>query len=121
MTALLPPVNATAKHRLQSAAAAVTARYPSHERPLAAPPPGSGLRPVLGTYGFPVLGHILSTLADPLQFARDRYQRYGPVWWAGGVGFRVVSLMGPEALETAWINKDKPRSTDELAGHGVSE
>ncbi|MFA5710384.1 cytochrome P450 [Mycolicibacterium sp.] len=111
MTALLPPVNATAKHRLQSAAAAVTARYPSHERPLATPPPGSGLRPVLGTYGFPVLGHILSTLADPLQFARERYRRYGPVWWAGGVGFRVVSLMGPDALETAWINKDKAFSS----------
>ena len=31
--------------------------------------------------------------------------------WAGGVGFRIVALMGPEALETAWINKDKALSS----------
>lgn len=31
--------------------------------------------------------------------------------WAGGVGFRVVTLLGPEALETAWINTDKALSS----------
>ena len=57
------------------------------------------------------LGHILSSTAEPLDFARRRYARYGPVSWAGGVGFRIVALMGPEALETAWINKDKALSS----------
>lgn len=99
------------KHRLQSAGAAVTSRFPSAERPLAVPPAGSNLQPVMGNYGFPFLGHILSSLVDPLDFARRRYDRYGPVSWAGGVGFRVVALMGPEALEAAWIKKDKAFSS----------
>ena len=103
-TCLASPSN---KHRLQAFGAAVTSRFPSGERPLATPPPGSNLKPVMGNYGFPFLGHVLSSLADPLAFARDRYERYGPVSWAGGVGFRVVGLMGPEALETAWVNRDK--------------
>lgn len=101
-----------AKTRLQSVAATVTSSYPSPERALAQPPAGSGLKPVLGNYGFPLLGHIVSTLVDPLAFARERYARYGPVWWAGGVGFRVVSLMGPEALQTVWINRDKAFSSE---------
>jgi cytochrome P450 len=103
-TRLTSPAN---KHRLQAIGAAVTSRFPSPEAPLATPPPDSSLKPVMGNYGFPVIGHILSSLVDPLDFARSRYERYGPVWWAGGAGFRVVALMGPEALETAWINKDK--------------
>ncbi|OBK16362.1 cytochrome P450 [Mycobacterium asiaticum] len=101
---LATPVN---KHRLQTLAAAVSSKFPSAEGPLAAPPPGSNLKPVRGDYGFPFIGHIFSSLAEPLDFARRRYERYGPVSWAGGVGFRVVALLGPEALETAWINKDK--------------
>ncbi|MBJ7465768.1 MAG: cytochrome P450 [Mycolicibacterium sp.] len=102
---------AAAKVRLQYAAAGVTSRFPSREQALARPPAGSGLRPVMGDYGFPVIGHIMSSLVDPLDFARARYGRYGPVSWAGGVGFRIVTLMGPDALETVWINKDKAFSS----------
>ncbi|WP_199256681.1 cytochrome P450 [Mycolicibacterium mengxianglii] len=100
-----------AKLRVQAAAASLTSRYPSRARVLAEPPPGSNLRPVMGNYGFPFLGHIMSTLVDPLAFARERYAQYGAVSWAGGVGFRVVALMGPEALESAWLNKDKALSS----------
>lgn len=108
MTTLASRLSSPAnRHRLQTVGAALTSRFPSSARPLSAPPPGSNLKPVMGNYGFPVLGHILSTLADPLEFARRRYEQYGPVSWAGGVGFRVVGLMGPDALETAWVNRDK--------------
>ena len=109
MIALSDPMQA--KVRMQSLAAGVTARYPSRERPLAHPPAGSDLAPVMGDYGFPLIGHLLSSIVEPLDFARRRYARFGPVSWAGGVGFRIVSLMGPEALETAWINKDKAFSS----------
>ena len=105
------PAAAVAKTRLQTAAASMTSRYPSRDHPLAKPPKGSGLKPVMGNYGFPVIGHIMSSLVDPLDFARGRYDRYGPVSWAGGVGFRIVQLMGPDALEAAWINKDKAFSS----------
>lgn len=108
MTALTTQLTSPANtHRLQAVGAALTSRFPSREEPLATPPPGSNLKPVMGNYGFPYLGHTLSALAEPLDFARRRYDRYGPVSWAGGVGFRVVALMGPDALETAWINRDK--------------
>lgn len=108
--ALSDPVTA-ARLRVQSAAAAVTSRYPSRVHALARPPAGSGLKPVMGNYGFPILGHIMSSIVEPLEFARDRYDRYGAVSWAGGIGFRIVQLMGPEALETVWINKDKAFSS----------
>ncbi|MCT7661355.1 cytochrome P450 [Mycobacterium deserti] len=110
--ALAPPTSlAEARHRAQALGAAVTSRFPSNDRPLALPPADSRLAPVMGNYGVPYLGHVLSSIADPLEFARDRYARYGPVSWAGGVGYRVVTLMGPEALETAWVNKDKALSS----------
>ena len=99
-------------HRLHTVGAAVTSRFPSGDRALAAPPPGSNLKPVMGNYGFPVLGHVFSSLADPLDFARRRYDRFGPVSWAGGVGFRVVTLMGPDALEAAWVNRSKVFSSE---------
>lgn len=102
---------AAAKGRLQWAAASFTSRYASRDRPLASPPSSSHLRPVMGNYGFPFLGHLMSSLVDPLEFARSRYRRYGAVSWAGGVGFRIVTLLGPEALETVWINKDKAFSS----------
>lgn len=104
-------MNPAAKRRLQAAAAGVTSRYPTRVRPLAPPPAGSGLAPVLGDYGFPFLGHVMSSMVEPLDFARRRYERYGPVSWVGGVGFRVVQLMGPDALETAWVNRDKAFSS----------
>jgi cytochrome P450 len=111
-TAVATEAAAAARVRLQYAAAAVTSRFPSREQVLASPPAGSGLQPVRGNFGFPLIGHIMSSLADPLDFARARYARYGPVSWAGGVGFRIVTLMGPEALATAWINKDKAFSSE---------
>jgi len=111
MTMLAADAAADAKVRFQTAVAGLTARYPSREHALATPPPDSGLKPVIGNYGFPVIGHVMSTLVEPLAFARERYERYGPVSWAGGVGFRVALLLGPEALETVWINKDKAFSS----------
>ena len=103
---------AEAKHLLQSAAASLTSRFPSPARPLADPPVGSGLKPVMGNYGAPVLGHVLSAMTQPLDFARSRYDKYGPVSWAGGVGFKVVTLLGPDALERVWINRDKVFSSE---------
>jgi cytochrome P450 len=112
MNSLLSAVAAPAtKHRLHALGAALTSQFPSKEQALAEPPPGSNLQPVMGNYGFPVIGHVFSSLAEPLDFSRRRYERYGPVSWAGGVGFRVVTLMGPDALEAAWINKDKAFSS----------
>jgi cytochrome P450 len=93
--------------RVQSTAGAVTARIPSPVRPLASPPAGSGLQPVLGDYGPPVLGHTLDSLSDLLAFSRRRYARYGPLSWGGLVGTRAVMAVGPDALEAVAVNRDK--------------
>ncbi|WP_084523590.1 cytochrome P450 [Nocardia inohanensis] len=90
---------------IQTRAAGVLERYPSPSRPLAAPPPGSGLRPVMGDFGPPGIGHILGSLADPIGFPRRRLARYGPVHWMGGFGRPIVGVMGPAAVEDVLLDR----------------
>lgn len=99
------------KRQIQTVGANVMELFPSADQPLAKPPRGSSLKPVMGNYGFPFLGHMMAALVDPLSFAREQYERYGPVSWAGGVGFKVVAALGPEAMEEVWLNKDKAFSS----------
>ncbi|WP_243770115.1 cytochrome P450 [Amycolatopsis acidicola] len=80
-------------------------RYPVRE--LASPPPGSGLKPVLGDAGAPLLGHSLDSMRFGVDFALHRYETYGPVSWMGSLGTKIVVLAGPEATQIALVNKDK--------------
>jgi cytochrome P450 len=94
-------------HRVQAATASLARHVPSPSTALAEPPPGSGLAPVMGDYGTPVLGRSLEIAADVLAFSRERYERYGPVSWVGAFGLRTVSVFGPEAIGQVLVNKDK--------------
>ena len=47
--------------------------------------------------GLPWLGETIAWVRDPLQFARDRYARYGQVWRTHLMGRPCVVLLGPEA------------------------
>ncbi|MFE3757779.1 cytochrome P450 [Nocardia tengchongensis] len=96
---------AVVNHRIQGRAAGLLGRYPSVPQPLATPPPGSGLKPVMGDYGAPGIGHLLSTLADPLNFSRDRMRRYGPVQWMGVFGRQVVGVVSPAATEEVLLDR----------------
>ncbi|NGN62582.1 cytochrome P450 [Streptomyces sp. A7024] len=89
------------------AASAVTSRLPVRSRPLALPPPGSGLKPVPGDHGPPLVGHTFSLQVDSLRFSRRRYERYGPVAWSGVLGTRMVGVVGPEAIQTVAANRDR--------------
>lgn len=80
-------------------------RWPTSD--LAAPPPGSGLRPVPGDGGLPFLGHALESMRLGPRFARARYEQYGPVQWSGMFGFRIVGVAGPDATQVVLTNKDK--------------
>ncbi|MBA4855088.1 cytochrome P450 [Nocardia farcinica] len=91
----------------QRAGLQVVKRYPTRIRPLAEPPPGSGLKPVLGDFGPPGIGYTLHTLADPMGFSRERFERLGPVSWLGVLGRPVVSVAGPEAFEEVLLDRDK--------------
>lgn len=74
---------------------------------LAQPPAGSDLHPVRGDYGAPLVGHLLDYIRFGTDFARERYDRYGPVQWMGAFGTRLVTVAGPEATQLVLTNKDK--------------
>src|SRR5437867_9762778 len=92
--------------RARSVAAQLTDLYPATARPLAEPPPGSGLRPVMGDAGPPIVGRSFSAFADPLGSARRRYAQFGPVSWSTVVGTRVVTVVGPDGIGEVLTNRD---------------
>ncbi len=75
--------------------------------PLATPPAGSGLKPVLGDFGLPFIGHTLAHMRHPVDFALARYRRLGPVSWGGMLGRRVAAAAGPDATQVVLVNKDR--------------
>ncbi|MEV4257093.1 cytochrome P450 [Spirillospora sp. NPDC049652] len=76
-------------------------------RVLAAPPPGSGLKPVVGDPGLPLVGNTLRVMRRPFEVSRERYDLFGPVSWSWLLGQRTVTVQGPEAAETVLVNRDK--------------
>ncbi|RZS34405.1 cytochrome P450 [Herbihabitans rhizosphaerae] len=76
-------------------------------RVLADPPPGSGLRPVVGDVGLPFLGHSLEMLRIGLPYVHSRHQEYGEVTWSRGFGANTVSAIGGDAVQEVLANKDK--------------
>lgn len=70
-------------------------------------PAPSGLEPVMGNYGMPLLGYGPAYIRDPLSLWNARYAEYGPVSWNGAFGRRAVLLLGPDACSVALINSDK--------------
>ncbi|MEV5568752.1 cytochrome P450 [Spirillospora sp. NPDC052269] len=76
-------------------------------RVLAAPPPGSDLKPVVGAPGIPLVGSTLQAMRRPVELSRERYERFGPVSWSWLLGQRTVTVQGPEAAEAVLVNRDK--------------
>jgi cytochrome P450 len=99
--------------RATGAAATLGQRFPSPTGVLAEPPPGSGLKPIRGEYGPPLVGHTFSLLGDPIPFARRRYERFGPVSWFGAFGTRMVSVNGPDAIGEVLTNSERAFSNRE--------
>lgn len=75
--------------------------------PLAEPPPGSGLEPVMGEPGLPLLGKTLSFLRRGPALSLEQYAKFGPVSWTSSFGMRIVTLIGPEACQVALVNRNK--------------
>ena len=101
-------MNTPVKLRARGVAATLVGRVPSGAvRPFAVPPAGSGLEPVMGDPGVPVVGHTLEFLHDGLRHARDYYERLGTVFWVNTVGGRWVQVLGPSGLETVLTNRDR--------------
>jgi cytochrome P450 len=93
--------------RVRGAAASVLGRMPTPaSRPLAAPPPGSGLRPVMGEPGLPFFGQTLPMFVDSVSFCRAAHRRYGTVSWTNVIGTPVAVVLGGEAISAALANRD---------------
>jgi cytochrome P450 len=100
--------------RTQSVAASIARRVPERSvRALAEPPAGSGLRPVLGDPGPPLVGHSLDMLSNLLDWSRRRHTRFGEVSWGGAFGTEIVLVLGPEGIGEVLSNSDKAFSNKE--------
>ncbi|WP_159929439.1 cytochrome P450 [Rhodococcus sp. WAY2] len=96
--------------RVDTALRGASDQWPVQE--LAPTPAGSGLKPVHGTAGLPLLGHTLDYLRFGSDFTRARYQRFGPVSWMGAFGTKMVVVAGPDATQKALTTKAKSFSQD---------
>ncbi len=103
----------TLKKAFKAALAKASSAYPSRPGPLAQPPAGSGLQPVMGEPGPPVLGSALEMINDPLKVTMERYRKYGGVTWGRSIGMNLVTLVGPAEVEAAWMNKEKAFSSEQ--------
>jgi cytochrome P450 len=81
-------------------------------RPLAMPPAGSALRPIMGERGLPGIGNSLQMIRDPDAFAREMHAKHGDVFWSHAFGVDVVSVVGPDAVQEVLQNKGKVFSQD---------
>jgi hypothetical protein len=74
---------------------------------LAEPPAGSGLKPVLGNSGLPLLGHIIEMFRGGPDFALHQYQKHGPLFFSDARILRSVNVLGPDATHAVFSNKNK--------------
>ncbi|HEX8867722.1 MAG TPA: cytochrome P450, partial [Lentzea sp.] len=55
----------------------------------------------------PFLGDTLAYMRSPVDWARDRYDRFGPVSTVPMFGVRMTVALGPDATEEVLLNRDK--------------
>ncbi|MGH3723224.1 MAG: cytochrome P450 [Mycobacterium sp.] len=75
--------------------------------PFAEPPADSGLKPVMGDPGLPLLGHMIEQFRSGPDFARTVYQERGPVTWLGSPFMKAVVVLGPDGTQEVFSNKSK--------------
>ena len=80
------------------------------ERKLADPPPGSGLKPVVGDAGLPVIGHIIEMLRGGPDYLMFMYRTKGPVIFGDSPVMPAVAALGPDAAQTIYSNRNKDYS-----------
>lgn len=86
---------------------------------LAEPPAGSGLKPVMGDAGLPVIGHMIEFFRGGPDFVLDIYRRYGPVHYQHTPALQSVLALGPDATQAVLSNRNKEfsqRAWDPMIG-----
>ena len=77
---------------------------------LAEPPAGSGLKPVMGDSGLPVLGHMIETFRSGPDYLLQVYRDHGPLHYAYSPALPSVVALGPDATQAVFSNKNKDYS-----------
>ncbi|MDT5349056.1 MAG: hypothetical protein QOH91_2343 [Mycobacterium sp.] len=77
------------------------------ERKLADPPEGSGLKPVLGDAGLPVVGHLIEMLRGGPDYVMHLYKTKGPLVFADSPVLPGVAALGPDAAQIVYSNRNK--------------
>ena len=75
--------------------------------PMAEPPAGSDLKPVMGDSGLPVVGHLIETFRNGPESLPAAYRKYGPLHLAKTPALSAVAALGPDATQAVFSNKDK--------------
>ncbi|QUR66807.1 cytochrome P450 [Mycobacterium spongiae] len=74
---------------------------------LAEPPVGSGLKPVLGDSGLPVIGHLIELFREGPDYPLFLYRTQGPLVYAESKVLSSVAALGPDATQAVFTNKNK--------------
>ncbi len=77
-------------------------RWPVRE--LAPAPEGSGLTPVPGSAGMPLLGHTLDYIRFGSDFTRSRFSQFGEVSRMGAIGTKMVVASGRTGCHSGCAN-----------------
>lgn len=74
---------------------------------LAEPPAGSGLKPVMGDSGLPIIGHMIEFFRGGPDFALEVYRKYGPIHYQQTPALSSVLALGPDATQAVFSNRNK--------------
>jgi cytochrome P450 len=75
--------------------------------PLAQPPAGSGLKPVTGDSGLPIIGHLIEFFRLGPDYAVEIYRKYGPIHYNHSPALSAVAALGPDATQAVFSNRNK--------------
>ncbi|GAB3028938.1 cytochrome P450 [Mycobacterium bourgelatii] len=80
------------------------------QRILAEPPAGSGLKPVTGDAGLPILGHMIEMLRGGPDYLMFLYETQGPLIFGDSPVLPAVAALGPDAAQIIYSNRNKDYS-----------
>jgi cytochrome P450 len=80
------------------------------EKVLAEPPSDSGLKPVIGDRGLPILGHMIEMLRGGPDYLQFLYETKGPLVFGDSPVLPFVAALGPDAIQVIYSNRNKDYS-----------
>jgi cytochrome P450 len=74
---------------------------------LAEPPPGSGLKQVIGDKGLPVIAHLIELFRGGPDYLLHMYRNRGPIQYSYSPALQAVAALGPDAAQAIYSNRNK--------------